>query len=59
MKCSICGETKNLHRCYSCKKYFCKEHIEYDADPYASEIGGDNTKVWECFECRKESALDI
>lgn len=33
--------------------------VEFGPDPYAEEIGGDETEVWECIPCRHESAWDI
>lgn len=43
-KCCECGTT---------------EDVTFEADPYAEEIGGDDTPVWECGECRHESAMSI
>jgi hypothetical protein len=42
--CITCGTTENL---------------EYGPDPFAEEIHGDDTPVWECEACRYESARDI
>ncbi len=33
--------------------------VEYWPDPYAWEIAMDDTPVWECRACRKQSADDI
>ena len=35
------------------------ENLEYGPDPFAEEIGGNETPVWECSACRHESAMDI
>lgn len=32
---------------------------DYGPDPFASEIRGDDTDVWECDSCRYSSARDI
>lgn len=39
----------------------CGHEVEcrYDADPYAEEIHGNSDPVWECPECRYQSAMDI
>ena len=42
--------------CCSCGR---KEGLEWGPDPYADEIGHDDTPVWECGPCRDESARDI
>lgn len=31
----------------------------WDADPFLSEISGDDTPVFQCYECAGESALEI
>ena len=31
----------------------------YDTDPFAHEIRGDETLVWQCKECAHESAMDV
>lgn len=33
--------------------------LKYGPDPYAEEIGGNDTPVWECVSCRHERAMDI
>lgn len=43
VRCPICGEMG----------------ATYGPDPYAEEIGNDDTPVWECGDCRHESAMDI
>lgn len=59
-KCIECGSTqKPHHKCVKCGRWFCKKHIEYASDPFASDIHDDHTKVWECEECRYESARAI
>jgi len=47
------------HKCVGCKKLFKEKEIEYSSDPYAEDIDGDTTKVWECESCREESSRDI
>lgn len=42
--------------CCSCG---CTEDLEYGHDPFAEEIGHDDTPVWECVACRYQSAMDI
>lgn len=42
-------------KCVSCG---CRG-AEYGADPYAAEIGGDDTPVWECSSCRCASIWEI
>lgn len=41
--------------CCSCGS---KTELEFGPDPYAEDIGGDDTPVWECSECRENSALN-
>ena len=51
-----------VHECCSCGKW-ATEHetnpVIFESDPYAEEINGDSTEVWECEECRHQSAMDI
>jgi len=35
------------------------DELEYGPDPYAAEISGDDTPVWECRECHYQSGMDI
>lgn len=37
----------------------CCGDMEYGPDPFAEEIRGDSTPVWECSYHRFESAMDI
>ncbi len=48
MKCSNCGceDTKD-------------NSVTFGPDPYQSDINDDDTEVWECENCRYESAMDI
>ena len=57
--CSICGARHNLQLCESCKELFCERHIEFDADPYDSDVHGIHTPVWKCEHCRDISTDDI
>ena len=51
---------KGLHKCVACGVWLEEgTHMIYEEDPYAHEIHGDTTKVWECSSCRHESAMDI
>ena len=43
-KCIFCGATEDL---------------EWAPDPYVWELYGDDTDVWECKSCRRESCADI
>ena len=42
--------------CCSCG---CIDDLSFGPDPYAEEIGGNATPVWECGSCRYQSAMDI
>ena len=47
-------------KCYSCGCSNTKENpVTKAPDPYQSEINDDETEVWECENCRDESAQDI
>lgn len=47
-------------KCIICERSSTKGNPVIKApDPYNSEINDDETEVWECLECREESALDI
>ena len=48
MKCSCCG-------CNNTKE----NPVTKEPDPFALEIHGDDTEVWECAICRENSAMDI
>ena len=48
MKCIDCG-------CEDSEK----NPVTLGPDPYAEEINGDNTEVWECQRCRDSSLEDI
>lgn len=47
------------HRCVHCNKLFREEEMIYGPDPFASEIHGIDTKVWECEQCHYESMMEI
>lgn len=47
------------HFCNHCRHLFPESEIIFDVDPYAHDIGGDDTKVWECKPCREISAWEI
>ena len=47
------------HICAGCGNKFSENEIEFSPDPYAEEINGNDTKVWECKDCRDSSAFDI
>lgn len=47
-------------KCQSCGCSNTKENpVTKGPDPYASEIDDDETEVWECDNCRSDSAMDI
>ncbi len=48
MKCSVCG-------CEDSKG----NPVTLEPDPYASEIKGNETPIWECKRCRQESVREI
>jgi hypothetical protein len=50
---------KGLRQCVRCKNWFPKKEIEYAPEPYSKEICNDDTSVWECENCRCESAMDV
>lgn len=53
---SLPNECPAAEPCSSCGT--CQD-VTFDADPYASEINGDDEPVWLCGECRHERAMDI
>lgn len=42
--------------CVTCGSH---QDVIFDPCPYASDIHGDNTKVWKCIACRNQAAADI
>lgn len=47
-------------KCIRCGVEDTKENPVIEApDPFQQEIHGDDTKLWECDECRQKSADDI
>lgn len=46
-----------------CQVCFClstpENPLTFAADQYMAEIKNDETKVWECANCRHESLMDI
>jgi hypothetical protein len=42
--------------CYACGSV---DDVTFDPDPYADEICGDDTPVWECASCRIQSSDDV
>lgn len=44
------------HYCQTCGSF---DDLEFAADPYASEIGGDDTPGWYCDYCMTNSAMEI
>lgn len=48
MKCTVCG-------CSNTEE----NPVTKGPDPYASELHGDETEVWECESCRELSAHEI
>lgn len=49
--------TPKRHKCIGCKEL--REDCIFAPDPYAQDINGNNTNVWECPVCRQNSADDI
>lgn len=46
--------------CHKCGAESTPENpITWGPDPFAEEIDGDDTPIWECKNCRDESADDI
>jgi len=54
-------EEEKIYRyiCFRCEKAFPLSEIFFGPDPYAQELFDDNTDVWLCSECCRESANDI
>jgi hypothetical protein len=49
-----------VHKCASCGALQgTGKGVTLGPDEYAEEILGDNTPVWKCQDCRRESARDI
>ena len=44
------------HYCQTCGSF---DDLEFAADPYATEIGGDDTPGWYCDYCMTNSAMEI
>jgi len=58
----MCNEPfKDIQVCCSCGKEFSVSSgdIEFGPDPFAEDVHNDPTPVWECEDCRYESAMDI
>lgn len=55
------GTRKDLHVCESCGKEYdaLKDEIAFEPDPFAEEIHGDSTPIWQCSNCAYESSMDI
>lgn len=53
------NEEDGKHKCIACGGYYEEPYIIFESDPYADEIHGDNTPVWECRACRYQSCADI
>ena len=45
-----------LRKCESCNAM---AQCTYEADPFMSEIHGDNSEVWQCEKCYENSCDDI
>ena len=47
-------------KCYNCGCSSTEENpVTKDPDPYQSEINDGEAEVWECANCRGDSAMDI
>jgi len=44
-------------KCERCGKQ--GDDVTYEPDPYAQEIRNNDTPVWMCADCRRESSRDI
>ena len=51
------SSSSDNHPCCACGTV--GDDVTFGPDPYAEEIGNDDTPVWECENCRHESAQDI
>ncbi len=51
--CECCGHQASEY------KELDSNPVTFDADPFAEEIRGDPTPLWECASCRHDSAMDI
>jgi len=49
-------DSTDKETCYRCGT---TEDLEYGPDPFAAEMNEDYTPVWECGDCRYESAMDV
>jgi hypothetical protein len=49
-------ETTKKEPCEACGSI---KDVSFTADPYASEIHGDDTQYWLCADCCYNSAMDI
>jgi len=45
------------HKCEVCHEY--KDDVEYCADPYAEDVGGQIVMTYLCVECYNELVMDI
>ena len=50
-------ESRGPRECVHCGKK--GKDVYWDVDPYNQDINGDDTKMWICNKCAKESADDI
>lgn len=50
-------DNSDYKKCCSCGKV--GDDVTFEADPFAEEMNGNDTPVWECADCRRESAMDI
>jgi hypothetical protein len=51
-----------VHECSHCRRWATEYEtnpVTYGEDPYAAEIADDHTEIWECDNCREQSAMDI
>jgi hypothetical protein len=50
------SELENPQKCCRCGT---TTDVSLGPDPYASDVNNDDTPVWECGNCRHESAMDV
>jgi hypothetical protein len=55
-----CGNKMEKEK-HKCQNEFCdsKSEVTFAPDPFDEEINGNDTPVWECQDCREQSADDI
>ncbi len=57
--CPDCAKHNPTKRAKPCSRCGSREDVTFEADPFASDMYGDQTPVWMCRECRAQRAADI